>query len=146
MDLSKLSPAEKVIAGSGLALAVIAFLPWFGIDLIEITVDAWGNIWSSFGVLVGLVMVALVLIGRFSKGELPTLPVTWGQVHLILGILALGLVVLQMALGAELRAGVDSLELEREFGSLLGLMAAGGLAYGGFLRSKEPEAAQGFRP
>ncbi|MCA1691615.1 MAG: hypothetical protein ABR540_19175 [Acidimicrobiales bacterium] len=147
MDLSKLSPAEKIIAGSGLALAVVAFFPWFGINLIiDINADAWDNVWSSLAVLVGIIMAALVLISRFSKGELPTLPVTWGQVYLILGALALALVVLQMALGDELRAGADSIELERKFGSFLGLVAAAGLAYGGFLRSKEPESAQGFRP
>ena len=32
MDLSKLSTSDKVVAGSGLALFIFSFFPWFGVE------------------------------------------------------------------------------------------------------------------
>ena len=32
MDLTKLTLGDKVLAGSGLALFVFSFLPWFGVE------------------------------------------------------------------------------------------------------------------
>ena len=145
MDLSKLSPAEKIIAASGVVLLLVSFFDWFGIAGGGVT--AWDNVWSALAVLVGIVMVLQILIARFSTAKLPTLPVPWGQVHLILGVLALGLVILQLAIGDKVEVGgITVLELERKIGVFLGLIAAAGLAYGGFLRSKEPEVASGYMP
>ena len=149
MDLSKLSPAEKIIAGSAVALLLISFFPWFGLG--NATVDAWDNLLSSFAVLIGIVMLVQVFLTRFSTAKLPKLPIGWGQVHLLLGALALLLVLIQLLVGDDFEvnvAGVTqvSADLERKIGVFLGLAAAAGLAYGGFRKSKEPETATGFMP
>jgi hypothetical protein len=142
----KLSPAEKIIAACGVALAIVSFFPWFG--LAGGTRNAWKNPLSSFAVLVGIVMVAQILLSRFTTTKLPAPPVPWGRVHLILGVLALVLALLQFVVGDEVTARVAdvrvSVELDREFGLFLGVLAAAGLAYGGFRRSKEPEVTPGF--
>ena len=146
MDLTKLSPAEKVIAGSGFALLIISFMPWFG--LLGGRLNAWDNLLSSLAVVLGIAMVVLVLILRFSTARLPKPPVTWGQLLLILGVATVALVLAQLITGDEARFGLPggevSVELERKIGIFLGLAAAGGLAYGGFLKSKEPESASGY--
>ncbi len=148
MDLDKLSPAERIIAACGVALAIVSFFPWFG--LAGGTRNAWKNPLSALAVLVGIAMVAQIVLTRFTTAKLPSPPVPWGQVHLILGVLALALALLQFLIGDEVTLGVPgmrvSVELDREFGSFLGVLAAAGLAYGGFRRSKEPEVTPDVMP
>lgn len=138
MDLNKLSNAEKIIAGSGLALLVFSFFPWFGFGDVG-THNGWDNGFSLLGILAGIAMVAQVGISRFTSVQLPNVGVGWGKVHLGLGIAAAALVLLQVLFGVR----VLGISLDREFGAFLGLLAAAGLAYGGFMRSKEPETAAG---
>jgi polyferredoxin len=144
MDLNKLSPGEKIIAGSGVALVIFSFLPWFGLG--GGSHSAWSNPLSSFGVLIGIVMLAQIAIARFTTAKLPKPPVPWGQVHLILGVLAFALILLQAIIGDKVGALGFSVTLDRKFGLFLGLLAAAGLAYGGFMRSKEPEVSPGLLP
>lgn len=145
MDLSKLSAAEKIIAGSAAALFIVSFLPWFGLGNFNNT--AWNNPLSSFAVIVGILMVVQILIFHSKASRLPKPPVPWGQVHLILGVAALALILLQALVGDEVAAlGILSAELDRKYGLFLGLLAGAGLAYGGFRRSKEPDTAAGFLP
>ena len=142
MDLRKLSPAERIIAGCGAALLVLSIFPWFGWALgpIELRHDAWDNPLTLAAVVIGVVMAAQVIAARSTKTQVPS-KVKWGQVHLVLGAVAFGLVALQYLLGDEFRLGGDSVDLERKAGVFLGLLASAGLAYGGFRKSKEPEGA-----
>jgi 4-amino-4-deoxy-L-arabinose transferase-like glycosyltransferase len=142
MDLSKLSPAERIIAGCGTALLILSIFPWFGFGagLFEVRHDAWDNPLTLAAVVIGVVMAAQVIAARSTKSKVPS-KVKWGQVHLILGAAAFGLVALQYLLGDEYNASGISLDLERKAGLFLGLLASAGLAYGGFRKSKEPEAA-----
>jgi hypothetical protein len=142
MDLTKLSPAEKIIAGSGVALLLFSFFPWFGLG--GGSHNAWDNFLSAIAVLLGIVMVAQVALTKFTTAKLPNPPVPWGQVHLILGVATLVLVLLQLIIGDKVEAFGLSATLDRKFGIFLGFLAAAGLAYGGFMRSKEPESATGL--
>lgn len=142
MDFNKLSQGERIIAISGVLLLVFAFFPWFGLEtpIFELTRNGWDNVLSLLAVLLGIIMVLQVVLANFTTVQLPALPVPWGQVHLGLGVLAFVLVLLQVLLGDEV-GGVD---FDRKVGAFLGLLAALGLAAGGFVRSKEPEAATGL--
>jgi hypothetical protein len=136
VDLNKLSQSEKIIAGSGIALLLFSFFPWYGLG------GGSRNGWDYFlfgiiPVLLGAVMVAQIAISRFTETKLPDLPVTWGQVHMIAGIAAAVLVVLKLLIGDD----VFGIDLDRKFGLFLATLAAIGLAVGGFLRSREPEPA-----
>ncbi len=137
MDFNKLSQSERIIAISGVLLLLFSFFPWFGIG--EGSHNGWDNTLSLLAVLIGIVMVVQIALARFSTVQMPALPVTWGQVHLGLGVLAFVLVLLQLLLGDEVGAFGITVELDRKIGVFLGLLAAAGLAAGGFLRSKEPE-------
>ena len=142
MDLSKLTPAERIIAACGTALLILSVFPWFsfGSDPFEIRHDAWDNPLSLAAVIIGVVMAAQVIAARATKPKTPP-KVKWGQVHLVLGALAFGAVLLQYLLGDEFNALGISVDLQRKAGVFLGLIASAGLAYGGFRKSKEPEAA-----
>ena len=140
MDLNKLSPAERIIGASGVALLIFSFFPWFGKG--GGSHNAWDNILSTLAVLLGLIMVAQVVVSRLTTARLPNLGnVTWGQVHLIAGIVAFAFVLLQLIVGDKVNFIVGSIKLDRKIGIFLGLLAAAGLAVGGFLRSQEPETA-----
>lgn len=140
MDLSKLSLGDKVIAGSGLALLIFWFFPWFKYDFGGFTnysVKQAGTHFFFTGtipMLLGLVMIAWVIATKLAQIDLPELPIPQGLLLLGLGGLAAILVVLRLLIGGD-DAGTDV--LDRSFGIFLATLAAVGLAAGGFLKFQE---------
>ena len=141
MDLKKLSQGDQIIGASGILLLIFSFLPWFKIEIDlgpfsggSATANGWDYFFTGIiPVLLGLIMIAHVALTNFSpQTKLPTLPVTWGQVHMGLGGLAAVLVVLRLLIGEE-----DP--IDRSYGLFLAALAAIGLAVGGFFKMKEPE-------
>ncbi|MEQ1788289.1 MAG: hypothetical protein ABL966_14650 [Acidimicrobiales bacterium] len=137
MDLNKLTTSDKIIAGSGLLLFVAYFLPWFKLDIFGESVTASGGdvgfLWSTFPMLIGLVLAGSVIASKLFDVKLPDLPVPWGQFYLGLGALAALLVVLKLLIGEDF--------VDRAFGLFIAAIAAIGLAAGGFLRFQEGDDA-----
>jgi hypothetical protein len=141
VDLKKLSRGDQIIGASGILLLIFSFLPWFKI---EIDLGPFGdssasaNGWDYFltgiiPVLLGLIMVAHVALTNFSpQTKLPTLPVTWGQIHMGAGGLAALLVILRLLIG-------EDDPVDRSYGLFLATLAAIGLAVGGYFKMKEPD-------
>jgi hypothetical protein len=135
VDLSKLTTSDKIIAGSGIVLFIAYFLPWFKFDFggfIGEQTASGGDVdffWSTFPMLIGLVMVALVIASKLFDVKLPDLPIPWGQAYLIAGGLAAVLVVLKLIIGEDV--------VDRAYGLFLAALAAIGLAAGGFLKFQE---------
>lgn len=138
MDLSKLSIGDKVMAGSGLALFVFSFLPWFKWEAFGYSASQSG--WDYFftgivPVLCGLILVGYVVVTKVLDGvTLPELPVPLPLVILGLGGAAALLVVLRLLIGAD-DAGTDV--LDRGIGIFLSTLAALGLGAGAFLKFQE---------
>jgi hypothetical protein len=138
VDLSKLSTSDKVVAGSGLALFIFSFFPWYGVDGFDGGRNGWDYfLFGIIPVLLGLAMVAVVAIKAFSDTELPDLPISWGQAMLIAGALAAVLVVLKLLIGDD----VLGFDLDRKFGLILSALSAIGLAVGGYLKFQEAGGA-----
>lgn len=145
MDLNKLTQSEKVIAGSAIAFLIFSFFPWYGKGGYS------RNGWSYFlfgiiPVLLAIVMVAQIGLSRFTETKLPTLPITWAQVHLIAGGLAALLVLLKLIIGDKYHVGITglgglSVSLDRQFGIVLAFLASLGLVAGAYLKNKEPAEA-----
>ena len=147
MDLSKLTTSDKLILGGGLAYLIFMFLPWYGID-----VAFGGSVQQQrLGLLPrrhpaadphrhhGLARAGLRLL---PDTKLPDLPVPWSQVHLGTGIAAAVIVLLRLLIGSDDVGSVDiGVNLDRKFGLFLALIAAIVVAVGGFLKSKEGDAA-----
>lgn len=147
MDLSKLSMGDKVIAGSTLGFIVFYFLPWFSIDIgadtigIGVSADFNGTdvgfLWGTFPLLLALVSVGIIAVRTFAPDtKLPELPVSYGQLHMILGGLAALLVVLKLLIGED---GAFGISIDRSYGLFLATLAALGLAAGGFLKMQEDD-------
>lgn len=139
MDLTKLTTADKVIAGSGILLFIAYFLPWFTVDLGPLggSHDFSGGdvdfLWSTLPMLLGLIMAAVVIATKLFDVKLPDLPFPLGLIMLALGGLAALLVVLKLLMGEDF--------VDRAFGLFVAALAAIGLAVGGFLKFQEEGGA-----
>jgi hypothetical protein len=150
IDLNKLSTGDKVIGVSGILLFIFSFFKWLGV---KVTVSghtvasdskgAWTFTLTLIAVLIGIAMVAIVVLKLFDV-TLPSLGgATWGQVLLVAGIVALVFVVIKLIAGPNIgdTAGIAGVDKTRKIGIFLGTIASAGLAYGGFLKFKEEQAA-----
>ena len=143
MDLNKLNTGDKVIVGSGILLFIAYFLTWFtaefeGDDFFgDVSADATGSdvgfLWSTFPMLIGLLLAGLVIASKLFDVKLPELPVPWGQFFLGAGALAAVLVILKLLIGED-DEGIPGLEINRGIGIFLATLAAIGLAVGGYLK------------
>jgi len=144
VDLSKLTTADKLILGGGIAFLISMFLPWWGID--TQFGDAANNGWDYFlggwlPLLLIVVMCVQVIISRFSPDTtLPDPPVPWAQVHLIAGAAAAAIVLLRLIIPSDECAAGFCIDLDREVGLFIALLAALAVAAGGFLKQKDPDA------
>jgi hypothetical protein len=154
MDFTRLTQGEKVAGLSGVALLLIMFIfKWFGIESSGIAVPDFGvvvgesevtrNAWGSYGFfdivlfIAAVAAVGLVLISA-SEGEVG-LPVAASAVVAGLGILSVVLIVISIIsppnfADVDLPEGIDQ---TRKLGVWLGLLAAIGVAYGGWSAMQE---------
>ncbi len=154
MDLSKLSTADKVIGASAILFLIAMFLPWWGIDFGEGFGSASNSGWDYFltgilPLLIALAMVAVIYIQKFTSTELPKPPLSWSQLFLIAGAVIAVLLVLRVIIGADEGAAGITIDLDREWGLWVALIAALGLGAGGYLKSQESEdviAGRGTAP
>lgn len=146
MDLNKLTTADKLIVGGGLAYLIFMFLPWYGIDIpFGGSYDNKGWDYLLGGVLpliLILVMAAQVLIRAFSPDtKLPDLPIPWSQVHLFAGVAVAVILLLRTIIGSDDVGSIDvGVDLDRKIGLFLALIAAIVVAVGGYLKSQEGDA------
>jgi len=118
--------------------------------------NAWAFPVTLAAVVIGLAMTA-VIVAKLFGADLPRPgPLTWGQLLLLLGALAFMLVAIKLAVGPHEWAfsgpsvSIDGVErvcrsqpdcgnfaTTREVGIVLGLLAAGGLLVGGYLRNQQ---------
>src|SRR5919106_644210 len=68
-DMSKMSTAEKLLAGGSILLLIDSFLPWQSYDASGISLISF-NMWSGSGgfagVITGLLAIALIVVGVLS--------------------------------------------------------------------------------
>jgi hypothetical protein len=149
VDLSKLTTSDKVIAGSGIVLFIASFLTWFkftvsssggGVSFSrDLTFSGWdvGFLWGGLPALLGLLSAAIVIATKLGGTKMPDMPVTTGQAMLGAGGLAALLVIIKLLSGYH---GID-----RAFGLFIAVIAAIGLAVGGFLAYQEEQAGGASR-
>jgi hypothetical protein len=99
-DMSKMSTAEKLMAGGSVLLLLDSFLPWqkFCADLGALggnvcvgSVSAWQGSGGIFGVLMGLGAIAMIVLGVLSMtGSMASMNMGTMSVEKLLGFLGLG--------------------------------------------------------
>ena len=156
MDFTRLSQGEKIAGASGIALILIMFIfDWFGLkftggaEAFGVSVEGSRNAWGSYGfidIVLFLTVAAAIGLALISASQTEMgLPVAASAVVAGLGILSVILIFYRIidtpgdvtAVSALLEQEVD---VTRKIGVWLGLIAAVGVAYGGWRAMQEEEA------
>jgi hypothetical protein len=141
-----------MVAGvSGVALFIFMFLPWFGGKATASVPGAGsfsvsgGNVsaWEAFSfidiLLFLCVVVAVGLVVARAAGSVPDLPQPPGLIIAGAGGLAVLLILFRLVITPD--AGVDvasvDIDVTRKIGIFLGLIAAGGITFGGWTAMNE---------
>jgi hypothetical protein len=150
MDFARLTPGEKIAGVSGIALILIMFIfKWFGLEVsgdlggLGFSAEGSRNAWGSYGfidiVLFITVIAAVGLVLISASDSEVGLPVAVSAIVAGLGALSVVLIVISIIsppdFGLDLSGtGIDQ---TRKIGVWLGLLAAIGVAYGGWRAMQE---------
>ena len=154
MDANRLRTGEKIAGAAALVLLIVMFIGWFGIDSdsvgdlsqgdLESAAESFegaggsgdsfsANAWESFGfidiVLLITILAAAALVATSAMAQRIDLPVALSALTAGLGILSTLLILYRL---------IDTpFGFGREIGVFLGLLAAAGIAYGGWKAMQE---------
>jgi hypothetical protein len=148
MEVDKLNTGEKVSAVSAILLFIFMFFDWFGAKVSGVpgfsgSVEGGaGSAWDALDVIPIFLMLAIVAalgvaIIRLTDADLEP-PVSLNTIVAALGGLAVLLILYRIIdpPGGDSLAGV-SVDITLKFGIFLGLIAAAGIAYGGYSAMRE---------
>jgi hypothetical protein len=150
VDMSRLSQGELIAGGSGLALLVVMFLPWYGVDVsvAGFSSSESANAWEVFsGIDILLFLVAAVAVGAAGARLAGVVPPEVPVAAIVAGAGALAVLLILYRIldvpGPDIPEAVSSnIDFGRKIGLFLSLVAAGGVAYGGYRSlSETPPAA-----
>jgi hypothetical protein len=147
VDTSRVSFGEMVAAASAIALFIFMFLPWYGVDVNVSGFSASESVngWEALSLIdILLFLAVLVAVGAAvarATGNVPqNLPAPLGTIVMAAGALAVLLIlfrILDIPAGDVPDAVEDSVDLGRKIGVFLSLIAAGGIAFGGYTAANE---------
>ena len=151
MDFARLTLGEKIAGASGLALILIMFIfKWFGLELNgDLGAGFSGvdlgsrNAWGSYGfidIVLFITVVAAVSLALISASDSEVgLPVAVSTVVAGLGILSVVLIVISIVSPPDFGLDLSGTAVDhtRKIGVWLGLLAAIGVAYGGWRAMQE---------
>lgn len=144
MDTSKLSLGDQIAAASGVALLVVLFLPWYGVDVnvAGFSASESVNAWEAMSFIdILLFLVALVAIGVPVARATGSLPDDLPGPLLVLVAGGLGvLLVLFRLIDLPTPDGGGGVDFGRKIGIFLGLIATVGIAYAGWRANEEAPA------
>jgi hypothetical protein len=153
MDLDRLSTGEKIAGGSAVLLFIFMFFDWFKIEVSGtggiVGGSLGGNAWEWFTwidllLLLTVVVAIAVVVVRLSDALLEP-SFSLNAVVAVVGALAVLFVlyrIIDPPGGSEEFGGV-SVDVGRQLGVFLGLIAAAGVTYGGYRAMQEEGASFG---
>ncbi len=148
MDLDRLSTGEKIASVSAILLFVFMFFNWFGVEVSGVggfsgTISGeGGNAWEAldfipFVLLLTIIAALGVAALRLSDADYEP-PVSANTVVAVLGAISVLLILYRIvdppSFGSVAGVSVDA---TRNVGIFLGLIAAAGIAYGGYSAMRE---------
>lgn len=147
MDTSRISFGEMVAGASGFALFIVMFFPWYGVSVKGGGADISGpdfSAWESFSFIdILLFLAAAVAVGLTiarAAGAMPTgLPQPPGLIVAVVGVVAVLLILFRLIStpGDDFSGFGVSADIDRKIGAFLGLLCAGGIAFGGWTAMNE---------
>jgi hypothetical protein len=146
--LDKLSPGEKIAGGSAILLFIFMFFDWFGVEVSGVggfsgsVPGGGGSAWDALEfipiILVITIIAALIMAGlRLADSPYePSVPMS--TIVTVLGVISVLLVLFRIIDPPTFASyGGVSVDATLSVGIFLGLIAAGGIAYGGYSTMKE---------
>src|SRR5689334_20380092 len=148
MDLDRLSLGEKIASLSAILLFIFMFFDWFGVEVSGVngfsgTIPGeGGSAWDALDyipiVLVITIIAALVMAALRLSDSTAEPPVPMSAVVAILGGISVLLILFRIIDPPSFGSfGGVSVDATLDFGIFLGLIAAGGIAYGGYSTMRE---------
>ncbi len=148
MDLDKLSTGEKIASASAILLFVFMFFNWFGGEVSSVpgfsgTVSGdGGSAWDTLDFIpIVLVLTIAAALGvaalRLSDAAYEP-PVSANTVVTVLGVISVLLILFRIVDPPSL-VGLPGVSVDTtlQIGIFLGLISAGGIAYGGYSAMRE---------
>ena len=152
MDTSKLSFGEMVAGVSGAVLIFfMLILDWWGYDAAEGSIPGGASAfqWLSFLDIVLFLIGAIAVAAAVARatGSMPSdLPQPPGLIVAGAGALAVLIILFRILIPGDGPAadfgGIVDLDATRKIGAFLGLIAAGGIAFGGWTSMNERASGQ----
>jgi len=154
MEVDKLSTGEKVSAVSAVLLFIFMFFDWFGVEISGVpgfsgdVSGSGGSAWDALDVIPIFLMLAIVVaigvaIVRLTDADLEP-PISMNAIVAALGGLAVLLILYRIVFPPDFGSfGGVSVDATLKFGIFLGLLAAAGIAYGGYSAMREEGATFG---
>lgn len=148
MDLDKLSPGEKIAGVSSIVLFIFMFFDWFTVEvsggnsLVFASASAGGSAWDALDfipiVLVVTVVAALGVAALRLTDSAYEPPISGNSIVAILGAISFLLILYRIIdpPGAGSVPGL-SIDVSPAFGIFVSLVAAAGIAYGGYKAMQE---------
>jgi hypothetical protein len=138
-DMSRLSTASKILLGGSILLLIDSFLSWqracAGNDFFNICISRsmWNGDGAIFGVIGGLLLIALILWEAMGLVNMDmNLGMSRSKISAYLGFGVLGFVVLKF---------IFAMTESPAYGAFIGLILALAIGYGAWMRFQEPEGA-----
>jgi hypothetical protein len=154
MEVDKLNTGEKVSAVSAILLFVFMFFDWFGVKVSGVTGfsgeigGSGGSAWDALDVIPIFLMLAIVValgvaVIRLTDADVEP-PISLNAIVAGLGGLAVLLILYRIVSPPDFGSfGGVTVDATRKFGIFLGLLAAIGIAYGGYSAMREEGATFG---
>lgn len=146
MDVDRLSTGEKIAGVSAILLFIFMFFDWFSVSVGNGFFSAsTGNAWDWLDVIPIVLLIAIVAalgvaVVRLTEADLePT--ISMNAVVAILGIVSVLLILYRIVSPPD--SGFSEIDVSPAFGIFLGLIAAAGIAYGGYRAMQEEGASFG---
>jgi uncharacterized membrane protein YhaH (DUF805 family) len=154
MEIDRLSTGEKISAVSAVLLFIFMFFDWFGAKVEGVpgfsgSIEAGGSAWDALDVIPIFLMLAIVAAIAVAAIRLTDAdvepPVSMNAIVAVLGGLAVLLILYRIVDppgDGDALAGVG-VDITLKLGIFLGLLAAAGIAYGGYSAMREEGATFG---
>ncbi len=147
MDVDRLSTGEKIAGVSAILLFVFMFFDWFTVSASNgfVSLSVGGSAWDALDVIPIILMIAIVAAVGVAVIRLtdavfePSISIN--SVVAVLGGISVLLILYRIISPPD--SGVDGINVDPAVGIFLGLIAAAGIAYGGYRAMQEEGSSFG---
>lgn len=141
MEVDKLSTGEKIAGVSGVLLFIFMFFDWFSASVSNglFGAAASGNAWDWLDVIPIILLIAIVAAVGVAVVRLTDAvfepAISMNAVVAVLGAISFLLILYRIVSPPD--SGFSEVDVSPAFGIFLGLIAAAGIAYGGYRAMQE---------